>query len=151
MKEMEIETAGASGSGKAMEIRERDGDGERLLDGDGDGGVRCTRLDGDGDGGVRGTRLDGDGDGGVRGIRNEHNKQKCLQSQKTIAPHLALHSASAASLPVSQNVPIAPCSCYCRLDKPMRLSRNGLGDGEGGHARGKSRCHQLIVERGTLG
>ena len=45
--------------------------------------------------------------------------------------HLALHSASAASLPVSQNVPIAPCSCYCRLDKPMRLSRNGLGDNEG--------------------
>ena len=31
----------------------------------------------------------------------------------------------------SQNVPIAPCPCYCRLDKPMRLSRNGLGDNEG--------------------
>ena len=108
-----------------------DGDRERLLDGDGD---RERLLNGD-----------GDRDRGVRGNRNEHNKQKCLQSQKTIAPHLALHSASAASLPVSQNVPIAPCSCYCRLDKPMRLSRNGLGDGEGGHARGKSRCHQLSV------
>ena len=45
----------------------------------------------------------------------------------------------------SLNVPIAPCPYYCRLDKPMRLSRNGLGDGEGGHARGKSRCHQLSV------
>ena len=31
----------------------------------------------------------------------------------------------------SLNVPIAPCPYYCRLDKPMRLSRNGLGDNEG--------------------
>ena len=97
--------------------REGDGDGERLLDGDGDGDGDGERLlDGDGD---------GDGDGGVRGTRNEHNKQKCLQSQNTTAPHWALQYADAASLPVSQNVPIAPRSCSCRLDEPMRLSPNG--------------------------
>ena len=89
--------------------REGDGDGERLPDGDGDG---------DGD-------RDGDGDGGVRGTRNEHNKERCVQSQKTTAPHSALQYADAASLLVSQNVPIARRSCSCRLGEPMRLSPNG--------------------------
>ena len=89
------------------------------LGGDGDG-------DGDGNGDGDGERLlECNEDGGVIGTRNEHGKQKCLQSQKTTAPHWALQYADAASLPVSQNVPIAPRSCSCRLDEPMRLSPNG--------------------------
>ena len=80
-------------------------------------GILNSRGDGDGD-----RDRDGDRDGGVRGTRSEHNKQKCLQSQNTTAPHWALQYADAASLPVSQNFPIAPRSCSCRLDEPMRLS-----------------------------